>query len=77
MLTTTTVIAVISGQALVNALIWLVVAGLICWLLVWFVGYVGLPEPFAKIAKVIIALFALLVCINALLALAGHPIIAW
>lgn len=70
-------IAVISGNGMVNALIWIVVAALICWLLWWFIGYVGLPEPFNKIAKVIIALFAVLICINALLSLAGHPLIAW
>lgn len=69
--------AVISGSALVTAFIWIIIAALICWALWWFIGYVGLPEPFNKILRVLVALFALLVVINVLLALAGHPFISW
>lgn len=69
--------AVISGSVLVTAFIWIIIAALICWALWWFIGYVGLPEPFNKILRVLVALFALLVVINVLLALAGHPFISW
>ncbi len=67
----------ISGSALVTLLITLVIAGLIFWLLFWFIGFVGLPEPFAKVAKVIIALVAVVFLINAMLGIGGHPLIAW
>lgn len=70
-------IAVISGSALVTLLIWLVVAGLICWLLWWLIGYVGVPEPFNKVARVIIALVAVIFLINILLTLVGHPMFSW
>jgi hypothetical protein len=56
-----------SVEGLINALIWLVVIGLIFWLIWWFVGYVGLPEPFNKIARVIIGLVAFIVLLYFLL----------
>lgn len=70
-------IAVISGQALVNALIWIVVAALIWWLFTWLLGYIGIPEPFNKVCKVILAILAVLFLVNALLTLVGRPFIAW
>lgn len=62
-----------SIEGLVSLLIWLVVVGLIFWLLFWFVSYVGLPEPFAKIAKVLIALFAVILLLYLLLGILGAP----
>lgn len=67
----------VSGENLVSALIWIVVVGLICWLLWWFIGYIGLPEPFNKVARVLIALVAVVFLINALLTIAGKPFINW
>jgi hypothetical protein len=63
--------AEISGTDLVNFVIWVVVAGICFWLLTWLVGYAGLGEPFAKIAKVVIALVAVIIVISALLRLTG------
>ena len=56
---------------MISILITLVVVGLICWLLLWAVGYIGLPEPFAKVATVIIVLFAVIYLITILLPLIG------
>ena len=70
-------LATISGPAVVSAVIWIIVAGLIFWLLTWLIAYVGLPEPFAKVAKVVIAVAAVIILINALLSIAGSPFIAW
>jgi len=67
----------VSGSVLLNALITLVVVGLICWLVWWFISYVGLPEPFAKVARVLVALVALIFLINFLLGFTGHPLIKW
>lgn len=67
----------ISGSTLVSLLITLVVAGLIFWLLWWLLRVVGLPEPFNKVATVILAVVAVLFLINLLLGLGGHPIIKW
>lgn len=63
-----------SITALVHIIIYLLIVGGICWLLWWLIGYIGLPEPFNKIARVIIAVVAVLLCINLLLGLTGEPI---
>ncbi len=61
----------ISLQAMVMIIVYLIVAGLIFWLLWWLISYVDPPEPFRKIANVILAIFAVLVVIGILLSLAG------
>ena len=61
----------ISASALLTAVVWLVVVGLICWLIWWLIGYVGLPEPFNKVARVIVAVVAVILLINFLLSLTG------
>lgn len=71
------ILAVISGQSMIHALITLVVVGLVFWLLLWLISYIGLPEPFAKVAKVILAVVAVLFLINFLLSIAGHPLVTW
>jgi len=62
---------VLSLQGLVTVVVYLIVAGLIMWLLWWLVDYVGLPEPFNKVARVILAILAVLVVIGILLSLVG------
>lgn len=66
-------LAAISGEALISALIWIVGIGLICWLLWWFIGYVGLPEPFAKVARALIALVAVILLVRLILKMTGNP----
>ena len=61
-------------QSLITLIIWIVVLGLIFWLAWWFVGFVGLPEPFNKVVRVIIGLVAFLIIIYFLLGmLPGMP----
>ncbi len=67
----------IDGASIIGALIWLVCLGLIFWLLYWLIAYIALPEPFAKVARVILALAAVIVLINVILTIAGHPLIIW
>ena len=64
----------ISISGAVHSIILLIVAGIIFWLLWWLVNYVGLPEPFNKVARVILAITAVVVVIGILLSLAGYPI---
>jgi len=70
-------IAAISANSLVEVVIWIIVAGLIFWLLSWLIDYVGIPEPFRKVAKVVVAVVAVLMLINAILTLAGRPFVTW
>ena len=66
----------ISLTAAVHAIVILIIAGLIFGLLWWLIGYCGLPEPFNKIARIILAILAVLVCIGVLLSLAGYQVFA-
>ena len=67
----------ITLSSLVQTILFVIIAGLVFWLLWWLVNYIGLPEPFAKIARVILAVGAVFVCIAILMGLAGHPLILW
>lgn len=67
-------LAAISLAALVNFLIYIIIAGLIFWLLWWLLNYLALPEPFAKVAKTVLAIVAVLFVINLLLGLVGTPL---
>lgn len=71
------ILAQVSGNALLNGLVWLVVVGLICYLLWWLIGYMGLPAPFDKVARCVLALVAVVLLINWLLGLSGHGIVVW
>jgi VIT1/CCC1 family predicted Fe2+/Mn2+ transporter len=73
-----TTFATISGESLVNNLVCIIVAGLIFWLLFWLIGYVGMPEPFNKIAKALLAVAAVIFLIYFLLSLVtGRSFITW
>ena len=74
---TTLLLAAISGESIIWAVIWLIIAAMVFWLISWLVAYIGVPEPFAKVIKVILAIVAVLICINALMTLAGKPLISW
>jgi hypothetical protein len=67
----------VSGSALLHLLLVLVIVGLIFWLVWWFLGYIGLPEPFNKVARVLVGLVALIFLINFLLGFTGHPLVRW
>jgi hypothetical protein len=70
-------IAAISGETVMHALIWLVIGALIYFVLDWGMKKIGLPEPFNKIAQVILVLLVVVILVNALLTLAGRPFIRW
>lgn len=61
----------ISLSGAVSVVIYLVVAGLVFGLLWWLIGYAAIPEPFNKLARVALAVLAVLVCIGLLLSLVG------
>lgn len=66
------------ASVLMGILIQLIVIGAVCWLLWWFISFIGLPEPFNKIARGVIAAVAVFFLINLLLGLSGAaPIVRW
>ena len=66
--------AAMDVSGLLSLIVYIVVVGLIFWCVWWFLGYVGVPEPFNKVIRVIIGLVALIIVINLLLGLVGTPI---
>lgn len=70
------VIAAFSMGGLVPLLIELVIVGLVVYLLWWLIGYIGLPAPFDKVARVIVAVIAVVYLINMLLGLSGNAFIS-
>lgn len=60
---------------MLSLLITLIVAGLIFYLLYWLIGVCGLPEPFNKVAIIILSLAAVVFLINLLMGLNGHALI--
>jgi hypothetical protein len=56
----------ITGNSIIDALIRIVCVGLIFWLLKFLLDYLALPQPFNKIANVILIIGAVLYLINEL-----------
>ena len=67
----------LSLEGLVELVIYLMVIGGVCWLLLWLIAYLKVPEPFNKVAKAIVVVFGVLVLISLLLSFVGHPIFIW
>ena len=59
------------ASSLVSLIVWIIVIGSVFGLLWWLIGYVGLPEPFNKVARIALAVIAVLILINMLLGLTG------
>lgn len=65
----------ITLQSLVMTLVYLLVAGIIAWVLWWAINKIDPPEPFKKIAIVIWVLLVVLVVCGVLLNLVGIQLI--
>ena len=65
----------ITGSALLTLLVTIVIAGLIFGLLWWFIGVCALPAPFDKVARILVALVAVIFLINLLMGLSGAPLL--
>ena len=64
-------------NAVLSILIYLIVWGLILYVCWWAIGKIGLPEPFGKIATVVLVLLTVLVLLNLLTGFAGGPVLQW
>ena len=64
------ILSAISTDQMINAVVRLIIIGVIAGLLWWLIDYCKIPEPFNKVAKVIIAVVSVLIVIKFLLALA-------
>lgn len=66
-------LALAGSGDLLNALCWVVAVGLIAWLLWWGIGKVGIPEPFNKVAMVIVIIFVVVFLIRIVIRVFGLP----
>lgn len=58
-------------ESLVSLLILVLVVGLVVWLALWAISELGVPDPFSRIARVLIVVIACLIVIFAALPMAG------
>lgn len=56
---------------LLHLLVWLIIIGLVFYLLYWAVSQIPLPAPWAVVIRVILALIAVVILLQVLLPLAG------
>lgn len=70
-------LAAISGEKLVDALVVLVVWGVILFVLWWGLAKVNPGEPWMKVGTVILVLITVMVLVNILLSLIGKDFIRW
>lgn len=68
-------LAAISGDALIHALVWLVIAALILYVCWWGLRTINPGEPWMKVGTVILVLLTVLIIVNILLSLIGKPLI--
>ncbi len=61
-------------ETMLSLLLQVGIVGAICWLLWWGISAIGIPEPFAKFARGIVIVFAVVFLISLLLSLYGHPL---
>jgi heme A synthase len=66
----------ISLSGLVHAVVFLIVAGLVFWVLWWGLHKISPPQPFLKVGEVLLILMAVSVAVAVLLSLAGYPPLA-
>ncbi len=64
-------------RKLLRFLLTVIVIGIIYWLLDWTIGAVGLGQPFARIAHVVLILAAVCALINALLSVFDKAFLDW
>lgn len=57
---------------LVSLVIYLLVIGLVIWLLVYLIDLLPLPEPFHRVARVVVIAIGVLIIIYLLLGLVGE-----
>jgi cytosine/uracil/thiamine/allantoin permease len=61
---------------MVGLLIWVLVFGLICYLIFWVMGYLGMPEPIRKVVTVVIVIIAILYLLGYVMPRTGAAIAA-
>lgn len=67
----------ITGSTLVSVFVYLLVWGLVLYVLWWGLGKIAPPEPFMKIGTVVLVVLTVIVLLDLLFGFVGTPLIAW
>jgi len=67
----------INVSSLVDLVIWLLIAAAFYWLAKWLIGEIAPEPPFDKIIKIVVALIVFVLVLNALLTVAGSPLLGF
>lgn len=73
MILSTLFLQAVTASPILNAVIWIVVMGLIFYLLWWALDKIALGQPFDKVLRVILVVAVVVVLINFLLGILGSP----
>lgn len=65
-------LAALSVSGLLPLLLQIIIIAVVFWLVNWAIGYIGIGDPFAKIIRVVMAIIAVIYCINLLMSLTGN-----
>lgn len=68
-------LAAVSGEQVLNAFVYLIIWGLIVWVLHWALGKIAPGEPWMKIANVALVLLTVVIVVNVLLSFIGKQFI--
>lgn len=55
------------ASSLITLVIYIIIIGLVFWVLWWALDAIGIPEPFNKVIRVVLILAAVLIMLNFLL----------
>lgn len=64
-------------MTLVSLLITIAIFALVCYVIFWLIGYLGVPEPIRKVVVVVIVLIAIIWILQTFLPSAGLPHHLW
>lgn len=63
--------------ALINLIIYLLVIGIVYWLVVWLIDSIPIPDPPARLIKIALAVVLVLLVILTLLNFVGYDLGPW
>ena len=57
--------------ALINLIIWLLVLGILYWLVIWIIQAIPIPDPPAKMIRIVVTVLIVIVAVLLILRLVG------
>lgn len=67
----------IDGQQLMHTLLAVVIWGVVFYVCWWGLGKIGLPEPWNKVATLLLVILTVVILLNLFMGLVAEPFIKW